>query len=165
MGLWKWFRHDIRRIAYVILTLDLLLFIAWFIIAIYPVSVTCPEDLLLHVVLLLHFAQAATIGGVLDTWSEEIEEHAPIKYAPYSWIIASIVALFGDIFLLTSQLIGEHVEHCEPTRISHIVWDSCAIAVCLISIIWFMVLYFYSNKRRHRKEKSETTVVNRLVDK
>jgi hypothetical protein len=158
-SIYKWFSYDIRRIAYILLALDLLLFISWVIIAIYPVSITCPADMLLHIILLLHFAHTFAIGAVLDDWDTEVEEKRPMKYSFYIWITSCVVALGGDIFLLVSQLIGEHIEACESTRISHIVWDSCAIAICVLSIIWFFALYYYSKRRKNKGEKKRNHVI------
>jgi hypothetical protein len=92
---------DIRNIAYFILALDMALCLAWFIIAIYPVSITCPEELIPnHVILLLHFIQAGALAAVLDIWDDGVEAKKTPNFSPDAWIVASTIALFVNSMVL-----------------------------------------------------------------
>ena len=132
--------QSVIYVAYFILFLDILLFLAWFAAAIF-ISIKCPDSLEEHVLILLHFAQTIVIFTVIDSWNSSKTKQEIIRnYSPLFWIALGLglVSLSGDLFLLTRQFVGEHP--CHDVNISHIVIDSSGVVICLLSIIWFIVI-------------------------
>jgi len=155
--------HYIRYAAYVVLSLDLLLFLYWIATGIFPVAVQCPDGLLEHILILLHFQQTAAIASVLDEWNEEIKHCANIRYSPYAWIVPSLIALCGDIFLLLINFVGTHPPECDNAKDTHIFLDSAAIIICIISVTWFMVVFVLTgggvmNRTQEEAHVSEQTM-------
>ena len=159
-----------RRIAIALVAADLLLLVIWFAGSIFFAESfhggnACIRDKQApqHFVILIHFALGMFITnmeGVITLEKEkerdEGKELITLSYAnywPLTWIFTGLVALLGDITLLTwasleyGLILEEHPE-CRTPQILHIVFDSFALAVSVLVVAWFLL--FSAFRTRHR---------------
>lgn len=145
----------------IIVVLDIILLLLWASGGFYNISqlhndVCFSFVFVVHFLIVCHFILTIVITAIIDIIIKE-EKKANSRgrtinklpyeyYTPLTWIFASIVALLGDVSLLVFTAM-EHSsigndDECSESRIFHIAFDSLAIIVCLISIVWFIVFSF-----------------------
>lgn len=164
-----WFTlKRMKTVAITIITFDIILLLSWLSGAIYLVTkldTHCYESQFTnHFFILIHFALALCITGIVDEIEKEELKHEnkeittsmPYQfYSPFSWIFTSILSLFGDIILLAAASHEYNTMHeedeCTNARIMHITLDVIALIISVISIIWFILFSFYTIKPQRRK--------------
>jgi hypothetical protein len=155
--------YDVRIAAYVLLSLDACLFVAWIVVGFFPVMVQCGVALYLHPLILLHFGQAAAVASALDTWNTSLRDHTTLDVRPYTWIVASLVSIWGDIFLLISEFVSLRPPECENSRYAHIIIDACGAAICGLSIVWFLSMVVMDWRQRHQRRLFVMPSVSRTL--
>lgn len=155
-----WFTvRRMRAIGNVIWTIDLLLAIMWFVGGIY-ISVffnqACMRDeAVFHFLILIHFALWAKIDELLSEIQKEemrfrdggqlMPEMLPYEiYAPRGWAGVGFLSTAGDAILLTwgclsLVLFADAGDTCQMARAFHIAFDSVALFVSLMSVLWFIL--------------------------
>jgi hypothetical protein len=137
---------------YVIISLDIMLLFAWLGSGFYIWN-KCPENLEFHVLFAVHFQQLVSILAVITDWRAHLSEE-PFrisKTTPSYWILGSIVAFGGDLFLLAMQINApEPSPQCRFRKI-HVGLDGTGLVTCSISILWFLFVAI-STRRSQAKE-------------
>jgi hypothetical protein len=88
-------------------------------------------------------------------------------YQPLGWAAISLLSFFGDVTLLVfSTKIYQHSTEpeCHAIELSHIVYDSVALFISSLSIIWFIVfsIYTIANKPSHCNTATTTTTTKKM---
>jgi ABC-type transport system involved in multi-copper enzyme maturation permease subunit len=81
-------------------------------------------------------------------------------YSPLAWIFTSIISLFGDSILLAFTVRSYQIsipDDCTNLRIGHIVYDSVALFISVISVLWFIIFGFYVISHKHRHHHHHTS--------
>jgi hypothetical protein len=159
-----------RRIAISLAAMDFLLIFAWFGGSIYLARQFHDGDpcyrggqTLQHFVILFHFALGmfiTNVASIITLERERVLEHGrrliTLSYATYyplTWIFTGVVALLGDITLLTwaaleYEEIVAHEPECRNAQVAHITFDSFALLVSLLVVLWFIL--FSAFRTRHK---------------
>jgi len=127
--------------AYVIMALDVILFVEWVAGSIY-LARNCPELLETNLIFFCtHFIQLITVYQVVCEWNTNLAEppHRVKDTRPPYWILVSILCLTGDAFLLTSALYTPQPALTCDYNTLHRVLDGQGVAICSISILWWCV--------------------------
>lgn len=159
-----------KTIGWVIVALDILLVLIWFAGGIYSIVMleqACFEvQLITHFLILIHFALGFYLASMVGEIDREQQKAASrgrrliqlpyLFYLPLAWIFVSVTALAGDVLLLTAGIriyllrSREADDGCQTARFIHILFDSFAVLICLITIVWFIVFSLYTIKERRR---------------
>lgn len=159
-----WFTASrMRNIAIAIVTIDIILLGMWIggagYIAHSLATIDCFHDQATpHFLILIHFVLALHLAALVGEINKERYMHKTqtgrelirlpyYAYAPFAWILASLVSLSGDVILLAWAVIEythSTTDECDSLRILHISLDLIALIVSLISILWFIVFSFYT---------------------
>lgn len=168
-----------RHIAIALATADLLLLVIWFSGSIYLADEFVHGDACYralqapqHFVILIHFALGMFITNMEGAITLETERAREVgervialsyaTYSPLTWIFTGLVALLGDITLLTwavlaYTLIEEDAPLCRTPQILHIVFDSVALFISALVVLWFIVFSLWGRTRRRFTVPLEAT--------
>jgi hypothetical protein len=169
-----------KIMGFIILSLDMVLLLLWVSGLWYNASQVGTDPcfsavFVVHFLIVCHFILLSAILAMLDIIMKEEQKAASeekvlkklpyIYYTPTTWIVTSIIALLGDVSLLAFSANENHNiggdDKCQQSRIFHIAFDGLAILVCLIAIVWFLVLSFYTieespvDKANRKKRKGK----------
>lgn len=154
---------SMRNTGITIVSLDLILLVMWACGGWYNISQQGTDPcfsfvFVVHFLIVCHFILIVVITAIVDLIIRE-EKKAKDQgkvlhklpyayYTPLTWIVSSLVALLGDVSLLSFSIsefrdIGFD-DKCRNSRIFHIAFDSLAVFVCLLTILWFLVVSFTS---------------------
>ena len=159
-----WFTASrMRNIAIVIVTFDIILLGMWIggagYIAHSLATIDCfHEQMTPHFLIIVHFVLALHLAALVSEIDKERHLHKTqtgrelirlpyYVYAPFAWILTSLVSLSGDVILLAWVVIEythATADECESLRILHISFDLIALIASLVSIIWFIVFSIYT---------------------
>ncbi len=147
-----------KRIAIGIVTVDLVLLVLWFAGSIHIAvnfGIDCyQESAITHFLILIHFALGMYItnmqGMIANAQYEAREKGRELKVLPYqaynllTWIFTALISTLGDTTLLTwagqdLSLHPEGTDECHEARLLHIAFDSIALTVSLLTVLWFVV--------------------------
>jgi hypothetical protein len=158
--------NGMYQVALVILSADLFVLLLWALEG-FMLGALCwaPIGLLVHVVVGIHFGvNLMAVSLVVDDMREgRFEADAAGSTAqrllphrfPLGWIIASVVALFGDIFLLWNDVNNwttgafALTAQCRQLFIFELFIESFITFNALLSIVLFMALVF--EREAHRR--------------
>jgi hypothetical protein len=156
-----WFTAQrMKRIGIGLVTVDLLLLLVWcagsVYIAVYLAEgIACyTEAAIVHFFILIHFALAMFLTSMVcviqqaDAKAHRKHHAVPIylpvqAYAMLTWIFTAIISTAGDGTLMTWGIIdlSNHpagFDECNTARILHIFFDALALAVSVLTILWFI---------------------------
>lgn len=168
-----WFTAPrMKRIAIGIISVDLFLLIFWVVgsihIGINWETACFRTSAIFHFLILIHFALGmyiTSMEGVIAAAEYEAREKGlkllrlPFQsYNLLTWIFTALVSTLGDSTLLSwaareLQISPAGTDECHEARILHITFDSLALAVSLITVLWFILFASYTLTIRHQKRK------------
>ncbi len=174
-----WFTAQrMKKIGLTLVTLDILLILLWCAgsleIAVYlSQGVPCyVQSATVHFLILIHFALAmfltSQVSGILDIEDKARRKHKqppvilpPNSYYPLSWSFTALISTAGDGTLLTWAIIDlvnhpSGFDECNTTRILHTLFDALALAVSVVTVLWFIAFALCTLKppprvSRHKK--------------
>ena len=144
-------------------------------------------EFIIHFIILLHFALGMAIAWVSSQIDNEEEEYrekfyehfmngpSPMKgnpvppplqyvsyrvYSPLAWIFTSLISLVGDSVLLAAAVRTFRLgvaDECRDARITHLAYDTVALALSLASIIWFVLFAIYVIAPQRHSERMAAT--------
>lgn len=89
-------------------------------------------------------------------------------YSPLPWIFTSIISLGGDAVLFAAAIrvyrLGI-VDECQTSRIAHIAYDTVALALSLVSVIWFVLFAIYVIAPQRRSERLAAARVTLMINR
>jgi len=152
-----------KRVAYITLfSLDVAVWIIWVICGWLIFGFECGEVfLLVHVVVGVHFGVQTLIFTTLLDESYG-KRNRPSHGAPLTWVMGSIFAFSGDLFLLVNDAriyattSGES-ETCRKVRIFELALESAITVIAFLSIIWGAALAIKDRKSERVLRKPVTT--------
>jgi hypothetical protein len=161
---WFTVRH-MKRVAIVLLTLDIILLLIWlggaiFLLTQLGVAPCFESQLVIHFLILIHFALGTYLSNMVGEISRE-ERRFAVKYPqqcllrlpyhfylPLSWIFIGIVSFVGDLILMVGGILLYQIrggqDECQTTRLTHIIFDAVAVAISIVTILWFLFFSFYT---------------------
>lgn len=155
----------LKQATHVIFALDVAVSFLWLLNSFFIVGFDCWNQLLIHIVVGVHFGVQTVCFAFLidDTATHELDVDArsqsrdhrllPVRF-PAAWITASVYALFGDFSLLSLDAHNLQSEiltpQCHGVLIYELFIESCVTFVAVLSICWYVALAIERAVKRGR---------------